>query len=309
MRRGVLSFCVLLSAFCLLAGGQRSALQPCDCGSPEASRQNAAALALHEQRRLDEASAGYTRVLSAEPPRDPAPPRAALARRFAPRLFTTPGEPFPLKDFAVIVHPDEPWIAYHFFWEDDIDFPDDNDPCDHELMWVRYEAGRLAAYYTYFHGRILAAPGAAVEDANRHGGRPAVMVQWGKHGSLPLNWEKLEIVADAGDSERAFYPTGRPITLEEYNRGTFQKLSTVGRRALDSPLGRGWPERFTGAWKDFVDFSRRVEPLDWLERRGYIKVSCWNNAVINRHFLRYNFRPKTEWPAALCAGRTAGSRQ
>ena len=260
------------------------------------------AVALHEQRRLDEASAGYTRVLALEPPRDPTPAQAQLARKLAPRVLTTPSEFFPLKDFAVILHPTEPWIAYHLFWEDDIDFPDDNDPCDHEVMWVRYDrsTGRLAAYYTYFHSRILEAPTAAVEDANRNGGRPAVLVQWGKHGSLPLGWEKLEIVADEGDVERDYYRTGRPIPFEEYMRGTYQKLNTVGRRALDSPLGRGWPQKFTGSWKDFVNFSRRIEPLDWLDRRGYIKVSCWNSAVINRHFLLYNFRPKTEWPSALC---------
>jgi len=27
-----------------------------------------------------------------------------------------------------------------------------------------------------------------------------------------------------------------------------------------------------------------------------IRVSRWNSATINQHFLRYNFRPKTEWP-------------
>ena len=29
-------------------------------------------------------------------------------------------------------------------------------------------------------------------------------------------------------------------------------------------------------------------------------VSYFNNAVINRHFLRYNFAAKTEWPPELC---------
>jgi hypothetical protein len=27
-----------------------------------------------------------------------------------------------------------------------------------------------------------------------------------------------------------------------------------------------------------------------------VLVSRWNNATIDRHLLRYNFRPKTEWP-------------
>jgi hypothetical protein len=276
---------------------QRAGIQPCACGPADLSGQNAQALAAHERRSLDEASAGYSRVLKAGPPADPTPEQLRIARRFAPRVYTTPSEPFPLKDFAVVIHPTEPLIAYHFFWEDDIDFPDDNDPCDHELMWVRYDpaSGRLSGYATYFHGRILVAPKEAVEEANRNGGRPKVLAQWGKHGSMPLGWENLEIIADAGESERAFYPTGRPIRLEQYQRGTFQKLSTVGRESQDSPLARGWPVKFSGSWQDFVNFSRLVDPLEWLGRSGYIKVSCWNNAVIDRYFLRYNFRPKTEW--------------
>jgi hypothetical protein len=30
-----------------------------------------------------------------------------------------------------------------------------------------------------------------------------------------------------------------------------------------------------------------------------MKVSRWNSATINQHFLRYNFRPKTEWPESV----------
>jgi hypothetical protein len=29
-----------------------------------------------------------------------------------------------------------------------------------------------------------------------------------------------------------------------------------------------------------------------------IKVTRWNSATIDQHFLPYNFRPKTEWPAS-----------
>jgi hypothetical protein len=284
-------------ALLLLLAQQRVGTQPCSCGQPELSRVNAEAVTIHERRSLDEASALYSKVLKAAPPVDPTPEQMRLARRFAPRIYTTPTEPFPLKDFAVILHPTEPLITYHFFWEDDIDFPDDNDPCDHELMWVRYDpgSGKVVGYATYFHGRILVAPKEAIEDANRNGGRPRVLTQWGKHGSMPMGWENLEIVADAGDAERQFYPTGKPIRMEQYQRGTYQKLSTVGRQAQDSPLARGWPAKFSGSWQDFVNFSRFVDPLKWLDRTGYIKVSCWNNAVIDRYFLLYNFRPKTEW--------------
>ena len=68
--------------------------------------------------------------------------------------------------------------------------------------------------------------------------RPRVNVQWGKHGSMPLGWESMTIVGDAGDLERAYYTVGKPITLAEYNRGTWQKLRKEGRRLIDHPLAR-----------------------------------------------------------------------
>src|SRR5215813_7472892 len=94
----------------------------------------------HLRRCLDDASREYARALELDPPRDLTSGQWQLVRRFAPRIYTTPAEFFPLKDFAVIVHPTSRQIAYHFFWEDDIDFPEDNDPCDHELIWVQYSS-------------------------------------------------------------------------------------------------------------------------------------------------------------------------
>jgi hypothetical protein len=128
--------------------------------------------------------------------------------------------------------------------------------------------------------------------------RVRVNVQWGKHGSMPLGWESMAIVADTGDSERAYYAIGKPITLAEYNRGTWQKLRKEGRRLIDHPMARRlkWPDRFTGEWERFVDFSRQVDFLKLINDRGLITVSRWNSAVINREFVPYNFRPKTEWP-------------
>ena len=137
-----------------------------------------------------------------DPRRDLTDEEWQLARRFAPRVYVIASEFFPLKDFAVIVHPAERLIAYHFFWEDDIDFPEDNDPCDHELMWVRYSPDRISVekIWTYFHGRILAGGEAALSDAHRNRMRPRVNVQWGKHGSMPVGWEQLKIIADRGDA-------------------------------------------------------------------------------------------------------------
>lgn len=282
--------------------GRAPLAPPCACGTTKQAEQNARAMADHERRRLDEASAGYAQVLDASPPGEPTATQWRLIQKFAPRLFVTHIEPFPLKDFAAVMHPAQPWVSYHLFWEDDIDFPDDNDPCDHELLWVRFDPAteRVAAYYTYFHGRLLRAPPDAVAEANRSGGRPRVLIQWGKHGTLPPGWERLEIVADSGDAERDFYPLGQAIPLETYMRGTFRKLAEAGRRGAGSPLGAGWPKKFSGPWEAFVSFTREVDPLPMLKSRRMVRVSCWNNATINRYFLRYNFRVKTEWPPEIC---------
>jgi hypothetical protein len=254
----------------------------------------------HLQRRLDEAAQEYAQALALDPPRPPGPDERAAILRFAPRVYTVPDEVFPLKDAAAVLHPSERLIAYHLFWEDDIDFPEDNDPCDHEVVWVQFSRDRqsIERFWTYFHGRILEGGEAALRDAAQHQMRPRVNVQWGKHGSMPLGWESMTIIGDAGDLERAYYPVGKPITLGEYNRGTWQKLRKEGRRLIDHPMARRlqWPDRFTGDWERFVDFSRQAGFLDLIKTRGLVAVSRWNSAVINRQFLPYNFRPKTEWP-------------
>ncbi|MGH9851616.1 MAG: tetratricopeptide repeat protein, partial [Blastocatellia bacterium] len=254
----------------------------------------------HERRRLDEASREYAQALKLDPPRDLTTTEWTLARRFAPRVYVTPTEFFPLKDFAVILHPTNRLIAYHFFWEDDIDFPEDNDPCDHELIWVQYSPDKtsIEKFWTYFHGRILEGGEAALRDARQNAMRPRVNVQWGKHGSMPIGWQEMKITADAGDAERKYYPVGEPITLKRYNEGTFRKLSEEGRRLPNHPLGvrLGWPQKFTGRWEDFVNFSRLVDPLISLNKTKLARVTRWNSATINQHFLTYNFRPKTEWP-------------
>ena len=260
----------------------------------------------HLQRRLDEAAREYGKVLALDPPRAPGAGERALILRFAPRVYTVPGEFFPLKDAAAVLHPSERLIAYHLFWEDDIDFPEDNDPCDHEVVWIQFSPDRqsIERIWTYFHGRILEGGEEALRDAARNGMRGRVNVQWGKHGSMPLGWESMTIIGEAGDLERAYYPLGKPIPLAEYNRGTWQKLRTEGRRLIEHPMTRrqGWPDRFTGDWDRFIDFSREVNVGELLNKNGLIMISRWNNAVINRQFLAYNFRPKTEWPTEVAMG-------
>jgi hypothetical protein len=296
----------LMAAACIFGPGGTSAPRA-QAGSDavartkyaEAARRHEKGVEFHLQRRLDEAAGEYDQTLALDPPRTPDADERATLLRFAPRVFTVPDEVFPLKDAAAVLHPSERLVAYHLFWEDDIDFPEDNDPCDHEVVWVQFSQDRrtLERFWTYFHGRLLGGAD-SIRDAAQHGMRPRVNVQWGKHGSLPVGWEAMSIMPDNGDLERAYYGVGKTITLADYNRGTWQKLHSEGRRLRDHPMARrlGWPETFTGDWSRFVDFSREIDLRAVLGKPGLMAVSRWNSAVIARHFLPYNFRPKTEWP-------------
>jgi hypothetical protein len=289
--------CRIVATAAFLTAGVQSPAQPT---SETAAEAHARGVAFHNARRLDDASREYARALLLDAPRPPSAGELAIVKRFAPRLHTTSGEFFPLRDFAAVLHPTERLIAYHLFWEDDIDFPEDNDPCDHEVVWVQFTHDRqsLERFWTYFHGRILSGGEPALRDARDHGMRPRVNVQWGKHGSLPHGWESLPIVADEGDIERHYLTVGTSISLVDYNRATWRKLQTEGRRLKDHPLSRRlrWPDTFQGDWNQFVAFTRLVDPLPLLDRHRMISVSRWNSAVIDQEFLPYNFRAKTEWP-------------
>jgi hypothetical protein len=289
----------MTAVLAVLAAGFSQHRAPAATPAQEAAQQHhQRGVEFHTKRCLDEASQEYVAALKLEPPAEATAEQTALARRFLPRLFTTPSEPFRLQDFAVILHPSRRLVAYHLFWEDDIDFPEDNDPCDHEVLWVEYaeDLETITGLSTYFHGRILRGGFEAIQEAKAHAGRPRIDVQWGKHGSLLLGWEKLPIVAVEDDSEKNFYPLDRQITVLDYNRGTYEKLSKEGRRLPEHPLGRGWPRKFVGSWQDFTNFSVSIDPAELLSSKQMIRVSRWNNATINQYFLRYNFRPKTEWP-------------
>ena len=255
----------------------------------DAATHNQRGYEFHMRRCLDDASREYAETLKLEPPRELTAEEWALVQRFAPRAFTTSTEFFGLKDFAAVLHPTERLIAYHFFWEDDIDFPEDNDPCDHEVVWVQFSADRktLEKVWTYFHGNILAGGEAALQDARLHQMRPRINVQWGKHGSLLAGWEEMIVKSESGQSR----------SLKSYNEDTFRALSK-SRRLAEHPIGirLGWPLKFNGSWDDFTNFSRLVDTRQWLTKHKLAIKSRWNNATINQYFLPYNFRPKTEWP-------------
>ena len=238
-----------------------------------ASVRNRMGMADHERRRLDEAAAHYARVMELDPPQPVDDALRERVRRFAPELRLNRAETFALRDVVVVVHPDRPVLAYHLFWDDDIDFPEDNDPCDHEIIWVELDpAGtRAVAVHTYFHGTILSAPVAA-GDAVRVG------VEWGKHGSLPLDRD------------------GKRVQSPEALKSHWKRLAERGRRLPDHALGAGWPVKFEGMYEDYTTFTRERKLSERLGAGATVVKSRWPNAAIQQRVLRYNFRVKEEWP-------------
>lgn len=265
----------LLLTFALLPGVTAFA-----AGADDLSNLNETAQAAHRKRNIGDASALYRRILEAEPPAPPTPGQRERVLRFAPRLFNVAGEFFPLKDIAAIVHPERPVIAYHLFWADDIAYPADNEPCDHEIVWVEYDPAteRVVRVSSYFHGRIVSTA-AAAEDANAHGGRPWVGVEWGFHGSVLR-----------GSLEQT--DTGVAAKLKEHWTLAHERAAEFPR----SPLARGWPTHFAGEFADYTTFSEENDPRPRLRDDGLIYVSRWATATLNRYCLRYNFAAKTEWP-------------
>lgn len=244
--------------------------------------------AYHLMRRLTEASSEYKVVLKLDPPRLASESDLELANKYAPRLFVNPEEFFSLKDVVAVIHPEKPVIAYNLFWEDDIDYPGDNDPSDHEVVWIEFDQknGKVTGVYTYFHKAILSTE-EAVKDANLHHQRARISVQWGGHGSLPLEWERLK-------PEAIYERIGQKLKVKDMPE-RYQKLSKSIRNP-DHPLARNWPKRFEGSYKDFINFSHYVGSRRLLRKKKMVIISRWPNAVINQYFLTYNYFPKKQWP-------------
>ncbi len=243
------------------------------------------AVELHNKRRLDEASTLYRTVLRLDKPREPTAEQAFLARRFLPRVCTTKSEPFALKDLVVVVHPDPQrrLFGFHLLWEDDIDFLTDNDPADHEVVWVKYSVEQtVERVWAYWHDQILTTS-SAVADANANGGRVMVMSQWGKHGSLLEGWrEKIGI-----DEVLPGHP--------EYETMEFTRLKT-NRKPSEGPYADRWPQRFEGDLEEFTSFPVRIDMEKMLDEHQMTVVSQYANAVISQWYLPYNIRPKDDWP-------------
>ena len=240
--------------------------------------------AYHLKGELREAGKHYKKVLEMDSPQQLSPEERNHVMRFAPVLHTTPNECFELMDVVAIHHPEKPLIAYHLFWEDDYNFPDDFEPCDHEQVWVAYDplSGQVIQVWAFFHSRVITTREAA-EDANRNNGQANVYVQWGTHGSLLQGWEKLR---DEHNDSR---------TIMEVMKQSYLKVSKGGRLP-DHPLKRWWPKGFAGEFADYLDFSRALPTSERLRQQDKMVKSRWSNAVLQQLFLLYNFHPKFDWP-------------
>jgi len=225
----------------------------------------------------------YKRVLEQSPLQEPDDLEISRIRKFCPTLLTTPQECFPLKDVAAVHHPTLPIIGYHLFWEDDYDFPDDYEPCDHEEVWVEYnpEDEVVTKVLTFFHSSVIESQ-AAVQEAKENGGRPVIRIEWGKHGSLLKGWESLTIPL-------------KEVSAMDWLLETYAHVK-AGGRVPDHPLKKHWPKGFEGTFADYTDFSVPVDPLHYLARKPLLFKTEWVNAVLFIHGLLYNFHPKMEWP-------------
>jgi hypothetical protein len=263
----------LVLLLCLTAAGVFAA-EPDDAADLNRRAQEA-----HGKRNLGDSTPLYRRLLALDPPREPTALERDLVLRFAPRLHNVPTEFFPLKDIVAILHPEKPLIAYHLFWEDDLGFPSDNDPCDHEVVWIEYDpaALKVTRVSTFWHGRLVTTD-AAVTDANAHDGRAWIGVEWGFHGSLP------------------FQAVGQVKIVDDILRSHWERAHRPDKTLPRDPLARGWPTEYPGDFAAFTSYTVSTDPRPQLRKPGLIYVSRWPNATLNRYCLRYNFAAKTEWP-------------
>ena len=239
----------------------------------------------HSKKNLGKAINYYKKALQKEPPREPTEEERKVVLNYAPTLFVTPNEPFPLKDVVAIKHPSLSLIAYHLFWEDDIDYPLDQEPCDHEIVWVETnnQETEIENMYTYFHGKVIKHKWSENLNYDNH---PVIQVQWGKHGSLLPDWENWR------DGE-----------ILQYMKKTYLRLKNEGALNKDTPLAKRWVNYFTGNLEDFTNFSQKIETTEYLKEKDMMSVGTYGNAILKWHFLHYNFNPKYSWPDLHSPGK------
>ncbi|XJZ26609.1 tetratricopeptide repeat protein [Bacillota bacterium Lsc_1132] len=237
----------------------------------------------HLDGYLRKAGELYRKVLEMDPLIPLTEKEERFIQKFCPILMVTPKEYFPLKDIVAVHHPSKPIIGYHLFWEDDYDFPDDYEPCDHEEVWIEYdpEAEVVNNVMCWFHARVLDSEH-AVKEAHNNQQRAIIRIEWGKHGSLLCGWENMKEPLTS-------------VSLSQWLKETYNQVKRGGR-VPSHPLKKFWPTGFDGSFEEYTDFYVEVDPLDLLKKKPLMFKSEWVNAVIFTNALLYNFHPKMEWP-------------
>lgn len=235
----------------------------------------------HINGELRKSGIYYREVLRKCPPQTVTEEESRKIIQYAPLLYTQKTEPFLLRDVVGIHHPTKPIIAYHLFWEDDYDYPDDYEPCDHEEVWVTYDeaSGEVKAIATWFHGFLHRTKKAV--DVYKKNNEIQVYVEWGKHGSLLPGWE---VAID-------------PITnipLRHVMKMDFNSL-IKGGRMTDHPIKRNWPEAFKGNYSEFISFDKPIDTKELLQEKRYMIKAAYSSPVLQQ-FIPYNFHPKYNWP-------------
>lgn len=254
---------------------------------------NQLAVFLHVFGSLREAGEYYDELLNFEVIEPLTDKKKELVRRFAPELYLVKSEPFVLRNCIAILHPTKPMIGYHLFWEDDWDFPDDNDSADHEIIWVCFNPNTLEVtkVYTYFHQHILTSSQADIE-AKNSGNCAKIFVQWGKHGSLISGYDDIKLIIETG------LGLEKHTTVREYLKRDYEH-SLKGGRVPEHPIKQEWPKSFEGGFADYLTFENRIDLREFFEKKNRIFTSIWANAVISQKALSYNVHPKKDWPDSL----------
>ncbi len=247
--------------------------------------------AFHLERRLKESSNEYAKALELDPPHDLTSEELQLVLRLAPRIYVHADEFFSLEDVVVILHPEKSMIEYSFFWDDDVNFPEDNDPTDHEKVWIAYdpESGDIVNVYAYFHRAILSTK-EALADARKHNNRARINVQWGGHGSLPVGWETIS----PEEINIKYVSINKPDHIKDMQAKYQEHKNSI--RMPNHPLAKEWPKKFEGSWEDYTKFTKYIDLQKIIAKKKMVMKSRWSNAVIDQHFLDYQFYPKINWP-------------
>lgn len=252
----------------------------------------------NKRQRFARARESYQSALYLDPPVEATPEQIALALRLAPLLRCHESEVFPLKTAAVVLHPNLPIIAYHLFWADDIDYPDDKQPADHEIVWVVYDAGQqLEAVYSYFHGAVLKFNGKDIAEAKRIG-RPLAFVEWGKHGTIPPRFTDTKphhFVSEMRGKD-IFSRLGKWLSIKWYLRFNYARLNETGIRKKKHDESKAWPKFFKGSFPNYLTFKKDVDMRSLLAVPHNILVSRWGSAVLSTEHLGENFSAKADWP-------------